>query len=160
MTTTVEIITVVCAVIAALGVVGGGFAFSTHFSNRLAFAERDSGEALEATKVHTVQIALAKDHAETALNLGQDHTRALSENGARMADAGARLTSMEGTYSDIRKSLEKIDGIKEDINEMKSAVSVLTSQMADTRTDVQTCQVGITALNKVRRSTSSKKRKR
>jgi hypothetical protein len=138
MTSTAEIITASCAVLGALGVLGGGFVFATHFSNRLAFAERDSKEALDATKKHTTQIAVTTDHAETALKLGEKHTAALS-------DTGAKVAGMEAVYADIRKSLEQLPLLCEDVGEMKQSVAVLTSQMADIRP---------------RRAASSKKRKR
>jgi hypothetical protein len=126
MTSTTDIIAASCAVVTALGVLGGGFAFATHFSNRLAFAERDSKEALDATKTHTVQLAVTTDHAEAALRLGETHTAAL-------ADTGAKVAGMEAVYADIRKSLEQLPLLCEDVGEMKQSVAVLTSQMADIR---------------------------
>lgn len=137
MTSTAEIITVGCAAIAALGVIGGGFVFTLHFSNRVALTERDSSKALAATEAHTVQLALTKDRAETALALGAEHSKTL-------ADTGAKVAGMESTYRSIAANLEQLPMLRDDIGEMKEAVAVLTSQMADIRP----------------RRTASKKRKR
>jgi hypothetical protein len=148
MTSTTDIITASCAILGALGVIGGGFIFATHFSNRLAFAERDSEKALSATEAHAVQLALTKDHAETALALGEKHTQALS-------DTGARVAGMESTFQDIRGKLAQLDGIREDIGELKVSVATLTEQGQNTRNDVQ--QLARTVKPRL---TGTKKRKR
>lgn len=153
MTSGIEILVVTCSVITAIGVVCGGWAFTIRYGNRLAFAERDSAEALTNTKAHAVQLALNTDHAATALALGEKHTQALS-------DTGARVTSMESTYRSIASSLEQLPLLRDDIGQLKTDVGVFASQMADTRNDVQECKTAITALSRSSRRSAPKKRQR
>lgn len=155
MTPATEIISA-CGIV--LTVSGGAFAYIVHATSKysvdIAMAKRDASEALATTKTHTVQLAVTTDHAETALKLGEKHTAALS-------DTVARVSSMESVYADIRTKLGTLDGLRDDIGELKTAVGVLSEQGQNMRNEVQECKNAIAALNtKSPRRQSSKRRKR